>query len=782
MSSIFYSYSTITGRHSFFIPIMLLLQISCSPSRRIPEGSYLLHKNQISIRNKEVPAEELRGYVLQKPNKKVVGVRFHLWLYNMAKPGKTGWPHEWLRKIGEEPVIYDPVLTRNSTGQLKQFLENKGYYFSNVSDTAIFKGNNARVKYSVVPGEPYRIKSIRYVIEDTGIVSGILPDTIHSLIRKGKILDKGLLQEERQRIETSMKENGYYRFTKEYIYFEAREIPNTFDIDLTLFIKDFVEGEMDPRSKVRPHKQYQIRRLYAFPDFSSLAQTEKEQGIPVAFDTTRYKDTYYIYKGNPKVNFNVINDKNHLREGDLYNIKEVDKSYRNISSLGLFRFVNINFKDADTLAEKVNEGYLDCYMELTRRKVQSYQAEIVGTNSSGDIGARGNLLYQNWNLFRGAEILNLRITGAIEALKNRSDQKYASMKEIGGEVRISFPKFVAPFRMENFVRTYSPKTAVTAAYNYQNRPDYTRSIANLSISYNWAGEKYFSHSLWPIELNYVQIYEDRSSAEFLDSIRSTYMGYSFEDHMIPVLRYGMEFNSQKLGKSRDYVFMRMSIEQAGNVLHAFNKWTNSDTVENQYYLFDVPYFQYLRGDIDFRFYNNIDRLNKVVYRAYIGVGYPYGNSRALPFEKKFFSGGPNSIRAWSTRDLGPGSYVEPESSSDIDYANKIADIKLEANLEYRFKVIWKLEGAFFIDAGNTWAIREEDDREGALFEWNRFYKEIAIGTGLGARFDFSFFLLRFDFGLKIRDPALPEGDRFILANRNLNNQDLKFQFGIGYPF
>jgi outer membrane protein assembly factor BamA len=172
----------------------------------------------------------------------------------------------------------------------------------------------------------------------------------------------------------------------------------------------------------------------------------------------------------------------------------------------------------------------------------------------------------------------------------------------------------------------------------------------------------------------------------------------------------------------------------------------------------------------------------VVYRAYIGVGYPYGNSRALPFEKKFFSGGPNSIRAWSTRDLGPGSYVEPESSSDIDYANKIADIKLEANLEYRFKVIWKLEGAFFIDAGNTWAIREEDDREGALFEWNRFYKEIAIGTGLGARFDFSFFLLRFDFGLKIRDPALPEGDRFILANRNLNNQDLKFQFGIGYPF
>jgi hypothetical protein len=771
-----------SSRHEgfFFLGVVIFCLLpSCSPGRRIPQDSYLLNKNKIEIRQKNISSEELNRYILQKPNKKVLGVRFHLWLFNMAKPEKTKGINGWLKKIGEEPVVYNPEFTKKSNGQLKQFLENKGYHFAEIEDTTIYRGINAIVTYSVVPNEPYRITSIRYIIEDTTIVLPVLGDTVRSLIHKGEIMDMAVLQQERQRIETFMKNNGYFRFSKEYIHYEARVIPSTLNVDLTMIIKEFVEGEPDPKTKLRPHRRYRINRIYVNPNHSPLDLTGP---APSVFDTTFYDGIWFLHHGNPKIKYDVILDKNRLHEGNYYNLDDVDKTYRNFSSLGLFRFVNINFKEVDTLPAYGNDRYLDCSMDLARRRVQSYQAELVGTNSSGDFGARGNIVYQNWNLFRGAEILNLRITGAIEGLKNRTNDKYKAMREFGGEGKLSFPKFLAPFRMEKFVSKYTPKTAVTAAYNFQNRPDYTRSIANLSISYLIQGEKYFTHAFWPIELNYIQIYEDLSDKAFLDSIRNTYSGYSFEDHMITVIRYGLEFNSQKLGKRSDYIFTRVNLESAGNLLNLLNNAFHSEKIEGQYQLLNVPYFQYLRGDLDFRYYNIIDPLNKLVYRLFFGLGYPYGNSTALPFEKKYFSGGPNSIRAWSTRDLGPGSYVRPESDTVFNYPNQVADIKLEANFEYRFRLFWKFEGAFFIDAGNIWAIRPEDEREGALFEWNRFYKEIAIGTGLGIRLDFNFFLIRGDFGLKLRDPALPEGKRFIPTNRGVKTNDLKFQFGIGYPF
>jgi hypothetical protein len=762
--------------------VIFFLLSSCSPARRIPKDSYLLNKNRIEIKEKTISREDLNKYVLQKPNKKVLGLRFHLGLFNLANPAKTGWPHGWLRKIGEEPVIYEPDFTKKSTDQLRKFLENKGYHFADIEDTTVYRRKNANVTYTVIPNEPYRIVSIRYVIEDTSIVSRILSDTIHSLIRKGPILDKALLQDERQRIETHMKDNGYYRFSKEYIFYEVRLIPSTLKADLTMIIKDFVESEPDPKTKLRPHRQFIIRNLYAIPNFSPLDQENSDQSSLLPMDTVCYKNTNFIFSGKPKIHFNVIEDRTRIHKGDYFSQTAVDKTYKNLSALGLFRFVNITFRESDSIPEESENRFLDCTMELARRRVQSYQAELVGTNSSGDIGARGNILYQNWNLFRGAEIFNLRVTGAVEAIRNPSTEKYNTMFEIGSEVKISFPKFLAPIRMDKFVSKYMPKTAVTASMNYQSRPDFTRSIANLSFSYYIEAKKYFTHYFWPIELNYVRLYENLSSKEFLDSIRNTYLGYSFEDHMVSVIRYGLEFNSQKLGKRSDYIFTRLNLESAGNILNLANRLIGTDTVEGHYQLLNVPYFQYLKGDIDFRYYNIIDPLNKLVYRLFIGAGYPLGNSGALPYEKKYFSGGPNSIRAWSTRDLGPGSYVKPESDTVFNYPNQVADIKLEANFEYRFRMFWKLEGAFFIDAGNIWAISSKDDREGALFEWNRFYKEIAVGTGLGIRLDFNFFLLRFDIGLKLRDPARPEGGRWIPTNRSFELNDFKFQFGIGYPF
>lgn len=765
--------------------LFLCFLYSCTPVRYIPEGNYLLSKNKVETTQKSLPEEQLKSYILQKPNKKLLGMRFYFFLYSLSDIHKEKWPHNWLRKIGEEPVIYNPGLTTSSAGQLRQFLENKGYYHAVVNDTVIFKGKHAKVIYGIRPNEPYRIKHISYSFEDTGLVSKVQPDTVNSLLKAGMVFDKDVMQQERVRIETHLKELGYFHFSKEYIFFHATLDEDNNSVDLVMGFKEFVEGSQDPRSKVKHHPKYLIDNVYIYPDFSSINSDNLTGPDQFQYDTTIYNGLYFLYNQKARLKPVVIANSSYIIPGQYYKLSNVNKTYRNFSELNLIRYTDITFKEMDTLHVNGPDKLLDCRIELSPKKIQSIQPEISGTNSAGDLGIRGNLLYQNLNLFRGAEVFNLRINGAIESLKNQSDNKYKSMKEIGAESNIVFPRFFSPFRLERFVQKYSPKTSISISFNYQSRPDYTRSIANGSFSYRWNGSQYLTHTIWPLELNYVQIYEKNSSSEFLDSIKNTPLGYSFEDHLVNVIRYGFELNNQAIGKSKDFIFTRFNIESAGNIVNLVNSQLSPNDNAAPYMLFKVPYFQYLRGDIDLRYYNVVNKNNSIVYRLFIGVGYPFGNSKTMPFEKKYFAGGPNSIRAWSTRDLGPGSYVEKDTSrnSVFYFPNKSGDIKLEANLEYRFKVIWKMEGAVFLDAGNIWEMNADTLKPNAEFNWKRFHKEIAVGSGIGFRFDFSFFLLRLDFGIKLRDPALmPENKRWIPVLKDFSMKDLHLRFGIGYPF
>ncbi len=761
-----------------------LVMSSCVPARYVPEGEYLLGKNRIDNVQKKVSEDQLKSYIIQKPNKKLLGFRFYLFLYNLSDINKEKWPHNWYRRIGEEPVVYSPGLTKNSTGQLKQFLENKGYYHAEVKDTVTFRGRNARVLYTVKANDPYRVKNISYFFEDTGLVSYILPDTLNSLLNKRMRFDKDVLQLERLRIENLLKEKGFYYFSKEYIFYNATLDPDDNSVDLVVRIREFVEGKPDPRTKVKHHHQYKIGNIFVYPDYSVLDNSAVKGIRFLKADTTLYQGQYFINSGKPTLKPGVIANRSYIVPGQYYKLSNVNRTYRNMSELNIIRYTNITFRDSDSLHSAESDRLLECHIELSQKKQQSYQTEIAGTNSAGDLGIRGNLLYQNQNIFKGAEVFNLKFTGAIEALQSRSDGKYKSMKEIGAETSIVFPKFFSPFRLESFVKKYLPKTSFSVSFNYQSRPDYTRSIANSSFSYRWKGNTYLTHTIWPLELNYVNIFQNLSSAEFLDSIRNTPLGYSFEDHTVNVARYGFELNNQSIGKRKDFYFMRFTIESAGNLVNLYDRAFKKGDQEGPYELFKVPYFQYMRGDIDFSYYNIVDRQNTFVYHFFIGLGYPYGNSTTLPYEKKYFAGGPNSIRGWNTRDLGPGSYVEKDTtlSSVFYYPNKNGDMKLEANIEYRFKVVWKLEGALFLDVGNIWAVRKDDDKPGAEFNWSRFHKEIAVGSGFGARFDFSFFLLRLDFGIKLRDPALPDGDRWIPVFRDFGLRDLHVKFGIGYPF
>jgi hypothetical protein len=753
---------------------------SCSPARYVPKGDYLLSRNHVETAQKSVSEDQLKSYIIQKPNKRVVGSRFHLFLYNLSNIKKEKGINAWLRKIGEEPVIYDSLLTKSSSGQLKQFLENKGYYHAVVHDTVYFRGKNAHVKYKIKANDPYRIKNIFYFFEDTGITSRILPDTINSLLKRGIKFDKDVLQQERIRIENLMKEQGYYRFSKEYIFYDATVDAEAYTVDLDVSFKEFVEGTPDPRTKVKYHPKYLIRDVVVYPAYSSPVPAKGVGNTPSLFDTARVEGLYFVTSGKPNLKPNVIINSNNITPGQYYKQSDVNRTYRNLSELSIVRFTNITFSENDTVINPGSDRYLDCRIELTQKKLQSYQTEIAGTNSTGDLGIRGNLRYQNLNLFRGAEVFNLSFTGAIEALTNRTEGRLKSMKEVGTEASIVFPKFFSPFRLESFVKKYAPKTSISFSYNYQSRPEYTRSISNSSFSYRWNSNKFLTHTIWPLELNYVKIFEELSPPGFIDSIKNTPLGYSFEDHVINVIRYSVELNNQTLGKSRDFIYTRFSIESAGILTYLVDTLSGHSNAEKPYELFNVPYFQYLRGDLDFRYYNVIDKQNRFVYRLFIGMGYPYGNSTSLPYEKSYFAGGPNSMRAWVTRSLGPGS--DTTNVLFLGYPDKIGDIKLEANIEYRFKVIWKMEGALFADMGNIWLRSQNVNKPGGNFAWNRFYKEIAVGAGLGLRFDFSFFLLRIDVGIKLRDPALAENSRWIPVFKEFGMNNLHWNFGIGYPF
>ena len=764
--------------HQLLLVFIVLSGIlgSCGSTKYVPAEKYLLNKYQIKTESKKINQDDLVTYIKQKPNKKILGLKFHLSVYNLSRENKNNWWNRWLRTIGEEPVILDEFQTTKTAGQLKLYLVNKGYYNAVVEDTILFKKKKAKIIYDLKLHEPYLIHDVKYKFEDQGLEKYILPDSSACLLKRNDNFDVDVLSAERERLEKLLKNKGFYNFSKEYIFFQADSSQRNRRVDVTLVIKNYRQVTVEGSFKEMPHPKYQIGNVSIVTDFNPREALTNAELYYAKLDTVIIDSISIFYEETQNVKPGVVLSSNFILPGEVYNLNNINQTYRNLSSLQLFRLVTIDFKESPG-QEELDLRRLDCSIQLTPFILQSYAIELEGTNSSGNIGGGGNLIYQHRNLFKGAENFDLRLKGAIETIKESSSGDFGNMIELGTEANLNIPKFLLPFRTEQFIKKFNPKTALKLAYNYQRRPDYTRTVANASFGYVWRGNKFLTHTINPIELNLVKI--PYKSPEFIDWLEGRYIYYSYQPHLVSVTNYSMVYTNQNIQKNRDFIYLRLNAESAGNILYSLHSVAGSEKTDGAYELFNTEFAQYVRGDIDFRQYNILNPYNSIVYRFFAGAGLPYNNSTALPFEKKYFSGGANSIRAWQVRDLGPGSYKE---LTRITYSNQTADIKLEANIEYRFKLFWLLEGAFFVDAGNIWAINKNDDREGALFAINKFYKEIAVGTGFGTRFDFSFFIFRFDLGVKTRDPSFPEGQRWVFGNRKLGRDDFVLNLGIGYPF
>jgi Omp85 superfamily domain len=763
---------------------LIIVTASCSPVKHVSDDDYLFDRYRVKVKEGKVKNEELKNCIRQKPNKRILGLRFHLWLYNLSskKNKKEKGLNNWLQTIGEKPVIYDDYVKNKSADHLKTYLNNKGYYNSVVEDLVQFKRKRARVLYRVYINEPYKIRKVLFTCIDSALASVVLPDTINTLIKTGVNFDLDLLESERKRVEVFLKYKGYYNFNKEFIQFQADSSANTKDVELKMIINNFKKKGPDNTVIATSHKRYILNDVSFFTNFDqkeALAQREKYYGD---LDTNYINNIQFISKGEDNINNRVILQSNFIQSGELYSLYNIDKTYKHLNSLRLFKLINMQFFEVDSLAnDSLNIGYLDCKVQLTKFYLQSYTIELQGTNSGGNIGIGGSLLYQHRSLFGGAEITDFRINGAVEALDTSLIEFNRINKaiELGGNVTISIPKFILPiFKGEKFSKKYSPKTQISLGYNYKDRLEYRRSIANMSYGYIWDGNRFLKHSFKLLEINAVSL--PYASPDFKDYIDSTYLKSSYENHLISVLNYGLVFNNQDIKKNRDFYFFYFNAEISGNILSGISELTNATkNDEGSYLVFGIPFSQYAKTDIDFRYYNVVDKTNTFVFRFFGGIEIPYGNSLSMPIEKMYYSGGANSIRAWNVRDLGPGSY---SGGSKTRFPNQTGDIKLEANFEYRFKMFWLLEGALFIDAGNIWNLNS-DEFEGGLFRKDEFYKEFAVGSGYGARFDFSFFIFRLDLGVKLCDPSYEQKERWVFGNRGLTWQDdFTINIGIGYPF
>ncbi len=741
---------------------------SCTTTRRISDDEYLFIKSKIIGDKGKTDISALKKYERISPNKKVLGFRFHLYLYSLANPEKDKFPHSWLKSIGEPPVVYDSILVVRNQENFKNYLEDRGYNNVKVASEVKKKRKKAKAKYIVDLGKPTLVNSVKYSFEDTSITSFVFSDTINSLIKKNKRFDKLLFQLERERIEVYLKNKAFYKFSREYVHYEIHPTKNELLVDVNIKFKQNISGVFDPVSKVRKHKQYVINNVLIIPDKSKF---EKLREI----DSVEYQQHDILYFGKQIIKPSTLVGANNLLPGSLYSLKNVDKTYTDYSTLGLFRYTNIVFEEIPS--DGSEKLLLDCKIDLAMRKRQSYAIDFSLTNSVSDIGIRGGLTYNNFNIFRGGEHFQVGLSGAIESLEHRQPEIDNPMREIGITSKFETPKFLLPFNAERFQRKYKPRTEIQLSYNYQSQPKYTRTIANASFGYNWKGNIYNRHVFHPFDFYLVKLpFQD--SAYFKNNFEGIRLENSFTNHSILGLKYSFEFNNQNKKRGNSQIYILYNFESAGLLVNQINKiaaW-GADSL-----LFQVNYFQYIKTDFDFRNYIILSPRDKLVYRIFSGIGLPYGNSKSMPFEKMYYSGGPYSMRAWGERSLGPGSY-----NDEITY-NQLGDIKLEANLEYRFKVIWKMESALFLDAGNIWLLEDVPEQPGTGFNFNTFYKDIAVGVGFGFRFDFSFVLIRTDFGFKLRDPSIYDSEnadatKWTFKSPDRNFWDYTFQFGIGYPF
>ena len=728
--------------------VVALALVGCSTQKLVPQDHYLLDKVKLTSDSKELAASKLEPYVRQRPNSKWFSlVKVPLAAYAMAGNDSTKWINRKLREMGEQPMLFDTLLTERTCQDLNQVMVNMGYLRSTVDyETMVGKRKKLTVTYHLHPGERYSVRTVRHDIQDEGVAEVLrMSGTRNTLLKEGKPFAIADLNDERKRITTLLNEKGYYNFHKDFITFDADTVEGSTKVDLTMVLHPFrtAGNRNDVES---PHVRYKIGRV----DYHAAGD---ENHIPLRMSVLR---------------------ENTLIEPDNYfNSADLQKTYNKFSRLQVVKYTNIRF------AEVPGTDTLNCDISLSTNKKNSVMFQPEGTNTAGDLGAAASLTYENRNVFNGAETFSIKLRAAFEAITGLEGYQNQDYEEYNVEGKLSFPRFVVPFLSRRYRKQSMAFSELSVSYNMQNRPEFSRRVFSAGWRYRWndiSRRRQYKFDL--IDLNYIYMpwISPTFKSEYLDdaSSRNSILRYNYEDLFIMKMGFGFSHTN----KTEAY---KLNVETAGNLLRAMSKVLGgTPNADGQYTLFNIAYAQYVKVDFDYTKLFAIDHRNNLALHVGVGVACPYGNSNILPFEKRYFSGGANSVRGWSVRGLGPGKFKGNNGS--IDFINQTGDVKLDFNLELRSYLFWKLYGAAFVDAGNIWTLRSYEEQPGGQFLVDEFYKQIAVAYGLGLRLNFDYFILRFDMGMKAVNPAYDtQRAHYPLLHPNLG-RDFSFHFAVGLPF
>ena len=762
----------------------VMLLTACSTTKHVPEGKYLLDDVKINITDKDkdtpLKSAEMMNYLRQIPNHKVLGgLRLQLAFYNLSGKDSTNWFNKWVRRVGSAPVIYDPSLTDASVKQLSTALANKGYMNSTVTVDTLGNLDKKRMKvtYNVTFGQPHYVSSISYNIPNDTLRELILADSAQFLVKQNSVFDRNLLDEERQGISERLRSKGYFAFNKEYITFTADTAAGEKNVNLTMnLMRPYLSESMPYYTAHRPFYVRNVTFVTSYNPATMHNSTDFDEK-----DLVWHNDYRIFYGDDRYLRASVLEESCFITPGKQYNSKDVDRTYEAFGRLGIVKFVNIELVPVGEIDGKI---WLDAYVLLSRTKPQTASVSLEGTNSEGDFGFGVGLGYQHRNVFKGSEILNAKFKASYESLSgDLSGFINDNYSEYQAELGIRYPKFKAPFLKRSFKQKILAQTEFALNFNYQERPEYTRVIAGAGWRYLWSERTNKTrHTFNLMDLNYVNLPKSKSS--FIENISNPLLRYSYEDHLIMRMGYSYYHSNKKEANMMrklyqpDVYTIRVATETAGNLLYGISNLIGQDKEDGTYKVVGINYSQYFKVDADYSFTHSFNPKSSLAFHVGVGAAMPYGNSKVLPFEKRFYAGGANSVRGWGVRTLGPGSYFATNSVNSFIY--QCGDIRLDLNLEYRAKLFWVLELGAFIDAGNIWTIREYEDQPGGVFKFNKFYEQIALSYGLGIRMDFTYFLLRLDVGMKAHNPASGQ-ERWPLLHPDWG-RDSAFHFSVGYPF
>ena len=717
---------------------------SCDGTKFVGDNDLLLSKNNVVSADKNVSVNDLSTYIRQKTNTKWFStLKVPLGIYSMAGRDTTKAINRRLKKWGEAPVVLDSALVDVSCNNLKVVMQNKGYLDAEVMPLISEKNKRATVTYYVTPNQQYTLRSVKYDIVDKRIDS--LLRTSYPLdedFRVGESFSINELYSARNKITTWLNEHGYYYFNKENITFIADSSKVDKAVDITMLLGLYRRSSRDSLTQ---HPCYTIRKV--------------------------------SYNAIPGQELNIrpstLENSNLIESGVLYSSKKVQQTYNKYARLKAIRSTNIHF------TEIPDSNELDVNIQVARRKPHSIQIQPEGTNTSGDFGAALSVTYENRNIFHGSEQLSVQLRGAFEAIRGLEGYENSNYWELGVETKLTFPKFIMPWVSRNFQRSHDATTEFPISYNIQNRPEFHRNVLTTSWRYRWNsynGRVGYIFDL--LDLNYIKMpwISETFKRDYLDSEtrRNAILRYNYQDLFIMKIGFGVNY-------SDDNDILRTNIETAGNILYGLaNAFDFNKNDLGQYKVANVAFAQYVKLDADYTHLFKLDYRNTLALHSRIGVAIPYGNSSMIPFEKRYFGGGANSVRGWNVRTLGPGGFIGTDGR--IDFINQTGDIKIDLNAELRTDLFWKFQGALFIDAGNIWTIKPYDDQPNGYFKLKSIYDEIAVSYGVGLRLNFDYFILRLDLGMKAINPAYTNNEEhFPIAHTNFS-RDYALHFAVGLPF